>query len=111
MKTLALLSTAALLTGCSTLRTLEPNSIPIEVTHVSHLTQHAPFTSTPHSYGYNSIAIGAKWVPLPHLSISVSEGLLLEREHVNAYGQQWCGSLMGPREVFTGKIAYEIPLK
>lgn len=104
--------TLVALLGCSTLRTLEPDYLPVEVDHVSHLTEHQPFTDHPHSYGYNDIAIGAKWVPMPHLSITVSEGVILEGRHVNTFtGTQWHGSLMGPKEVFTGRLVYDIPLK
>ena len=97
------------LSGCSTLRTLEPDTLPVELTHVSHLTQH--FGANPTNYGYDALSIGAKWKPLKNLSISVSEGVILESRQTNTVGEQWCGALYGPREVFTGKIAYEIPLK
>jgi hypothetical protein len=101
-----------LLTGCGTLRVIEPDSLPIELAHVSHMTQHEPFTSNPHSYGYNAISVGAKWVPLPNLSISLSEGFVLEQGHVNnTTGVQWHGGLMGTREVFTGRVVYEFKLK
>ncbi len=109
--TVVILTVIALLSGCSTVRALEPNSLPIEITHVSHLTEHAPFTSNPHSYGYNAVSIGAKWVPLPHLSVSVSEGLILEKRHCDNSVVEWYGSMMGPREVFTGRVVYEVPLK
>lgn len=104
-----LLSLVVLLTGCSTLHTLEPNSLPVELTHISHLTQH--FGASPTHYGYNALSIGAKWVPVRNLSISVSEGVILDSRYRTADGEREYGALYGPREVFTGKIAYEIPLK
>lgn len=106
---LVVVSVIALLSGCSTLHTLEPNSLPIELTHVSHSTQH--FGANPTHYGYNALSIGAKWKPLKNLSISVSEGVILESRCHNATNEREYGALYGPREVFTGRIAYEIPLK
>ena|ERR1700757_3752321 len=97
------------LSGCSTLRTLEPNAIPIELNHVSHMTQHEPFNAHPTNYGYDALSIGAKWRPLKNLSISISEGVVLERQAPD--GEREYGALYGPREVFNGRIAYEIPLK
>lgn len=108
MKT-SILSLIVMLAGCSTLHTLEPNTLPIELTHVSHATQH--FGANPTNYGYDALSIGAKWKPLKNLSISVSEGLILENSYHTADGRCGFGALYGPREVFTGRIAYEIPLK
>jgi hypothetical protein len=106
---IALLSLIALLSGCSALHTLEPNTLPIELTHVSHSTQH--FGSNPTNYGYDAVSIGAKWKPLKNLSITVSEGVILEKRCRTADGEREYGALYGPREVFTGRISYEIPLK
>jgi hypothetical protein len=79
------------------------------LTHVSHSTQH--FGANPTNYGYDALSIGAKWRPLKNLSRSVSEGVILESRCHTADGEREYGALYGPREVFTGKIAYEIPLK
>jgi len=105
------ISLISLLAGCSTLRTLEPNSLPIEIDHVSHLTQHQPFTDHPTAYGYEAFSIGAKWRPTPNFSISVSEGAILDHGYYGPTGKREYGALLGPREVFTGRLVYEIPLK
>lgn len=102
---LAFLMTCTL-AGCGTLHTLEPSTLPIELVHVSHLTQHAPFTSDPHSYGYNAVMAGARWNLPAHFSVTLEEGLNVQRQH-----SDYCGSLRGPRELFTGRITYEVPLK
>jgi hypothetical protein len=92
--------------GCTELR---PVSVPIEVTHVSHLTQH--FESGKQDYGYNAASIGLKWKLDPHLELVLSEGVVLDKEHYYGDNTKACGSLGGPREVFTGRVTYEIPLK
>lgn len=104
-----LLSLIVLVSGCSTLHTLEPNTLPIELTHVSHSTQH--FGAHPTNYGYDALSIGAKWKPTRNLSLSISEGVTLEKRCQTASGEREYGALYGPREVFTGRITYEIPLK
>ncbi len=101
------------LSGCSVMHTVEPNSLPIEVTHVSHISQH--FGNDTSNYGYNSVSLGAKW-QVNHLSIMVSEGIVLDSAETYTYvdtGKQFQmrGGLLGPRDVFTGRITYEIPLK
>lgn len=100
-----------LLNGCSVMHTLEPNALPIEFDHVSHLTQHEPFTNRPTAYGSNEVMLGAKWQPLPRFSVTLSDGITLGSTYTAPNGVQWHGSTVGPREVFTGRIAYEIPLK
>lgn len=102
-----------LLTGCTVMRTIEPSSLPIEVTHVSHLTQH--FGRDPTNYGYDAVSVGAKW-RVSNLSLTVSEGVVLEPRQTWTFsdtGQQveLHSGLVGPREVFTGRITYDIPLK
>lgn len=104
-----LLSLITVLSGCSALRTIEPNTLPVEFTHVSHVSQH--FGPNPTNYGYDAFSIGAKWLPIKNLSLSVSEGVILEPGHCAANGALEHGALDGPREVFTGRVAYEIPVK
>lgn len=102
-----------LIAGCASLRDLEPSSIPIEVTHVSHLTQH--LDSNPTNYGFDSVSVGLRW-RVGNFSATVLEGVVLENARtwtVDSTGQQipLHGGLLGPREVFTGRLSYEIPLK
>ena len=96
---------ALLLAGC---QMLKPVSVPIEVTHVSHLTQHWPFTDHPTCYGFDSVSVGLKWQPVRHMTVVLEEGMVLENRDPNFYGY---GSLAGPRELFTGRVTYEVPLR
>lgn len=75
--------------------------------HVSHATQHVIDHT---DFGYNEVAIAAKWRPTDHLTIEASEGVNVNRSWPNPYGRQY-GSLVGPREVFEVRAGYEIPLR
>jgi hypothetical protein len=99
--------------GCTVLRTIEPDALPIEVTHVSHLTQH--FGSEPTNYGYNAVSLGARWKVGP-VNVTLSEGYVLDSRQTWTFAdtgrqQELHSGLIGPREVFTGRITYEVPLK
>jgi hypothetical protein len=104
-----------LLGGCSTLRQIEPDSIPVEVTHVSHITQHQPFTNSPTAFGYNEISAGLKWTPTRNFSIKITDGIVLGSPvyyNTAQYGRQPVyGNLFGPRETFSATLSYDIPLK
>ena len=109
------LSALALTVSMSGCTALKPVSIPIEVEHISHLTQHEPFTDHPTNYGLYTVSAGLKWEPAPHFTITLMEGINVNR------GWQWRepdgetvpfhGGLMGGRETFQGRITYEIPLR
>lgn len=79
-----------LLPGCA----LMPDSIPVEVSHVSHLTQH--FGKDPTNLGYNTLYAGLKW-KRGNFSIKVEEGYT--PEHMD-----------NMHEMFQGSIEYDIPL-
>lgn len=95
----------SLFAGCAEMR---PVSLPIELTHVSHASQH--FEAHPTDYGYNAVSIGAKWRPMPGMTIVLSEGYVLNHEY-RLHGLPMAGGLVGPAEIFTGRIVYEIPLR
>jgi hypothetical protein len=99
------------LQGCA----LIPSSIPIQIEHVSHLTQHEPFTSHPTGLEYNSISAGLKWTPARNLSIKITEGVVLGGpvyyNTKNDGRETMYGDLLGPREVFSATVEYDIPLK
>lgn len=95
---------AVLTTGCALL----PNTVSPVIEHVSHLTQHAPFTSHPTDYGYNQVALQAHWNVTRNTFVEVSEGYNLGT--LNTHGQA-CGALYGGREVFTAKIGYTFHVK
>jgi len=94
-----------LLSGCSA---LTPVAVPIEVTHDSHVTQHEPFTSHPTNYGIDTVSVGLKWEPLSHATVVLEDGVILEHFNPELPGY---GSFAGPREIFTARVTYEIPLK
>lgn len=94
----------AALGGCAT---LEPDSLVPEVVHVSHATQHIVDHT---DFGYNEVALAARWRPTAHAVLEVSEGVNVNRKWPSPYGPQY-GSFVGPREVFEARFGYEIPLK
>jgi len=102
MKALLIVAILAL-AGCA----LIPQSIEPRLVHVSHATQHIVDHT---DFGYNEIALAAKWKPTEHLRVEVSEGINVNREWLSPYGPQY-GSLVGPREIFEASFGYEIPLK
>lgn len=93
-----------LLSGCAAM----PDSIEPELVHVSHATQHIGSNRT--EFGYNEVAIAAKWRPTVHFTIEMSEGYNVNRQWHSPYGSQY-GSLIGPREVFELRAGWEIPIK
>lgn len=97
----ALLLAAILLTGCC------PVSLRPEVTHVSHISQH--FSSDPTNYGYNDVALDLHLEPTRHMMIDVSDGIILNHGGSN-HGVQYTGAMMGPREVFSATVGWDIPL-
>lgn len=102
---LALLAAFVLimLTGCAALR---PAAVVTEFDHVSHATQH--FGPSPTNYGYNAVSAGLRWRPVQGMTVDLLEGVVLEGQD----GSEDChGGLWGPREVFEGRIQYEVPLR
>jgi len=92
----------ALLTGCS------HTAVLLEADHVSHASQHAPFTREPTDYGYESLNAGLRWRPVQGLTVDALEGAVLNRHYcdTNSYG-----AMVGPREVFTARVTYEIQVR
>jgi len=94
-----------LLTGCAT---LTPDYVAPELEHISHATQHEPFTHDPTRYGANiaSVVVGYE---LPHnLNLELGEGVSLDR-HYATYNE-W-GEIVGPREQFTARVRYMFRVK
>jgi hypothetical protein len=52
---------------------LVPNTVSPVLEHVSHATQHEPFTARPTEYGYNELAVIARW-NVQHAFIELTEG-------------------------------------
>lgn len=101
---------AASVAGCSTLRAIEPNSLAPEFEHISHATQHAPFTSHPTKYGANLVSLTAEWDVGTHVYVTLAEGISLDRRYRDDNGPM-CGEILGPREQFTARIGYKFTLK
>lgn len=83
---------------------LRPDSVTFELDHISHATQHVPFTSMPTDYGSEITALVATWHIGPRVTFALSEGASLERPWSNPYESGY-GALLGPREVFQARIA------
>ena len=99
----------ASLTACAELK---PVSVPIEVEHVSHASQH--FGSDPTNYGYDAVSIGLKWRPLPYATVVVSEGYVIEGKctHIRTGAPTSYGALVGNTpEVTTARFTFEIPIR
>lgn len=79
------------LPGCAVLL---PDAIPVEATHVSHLSQH--FTERPTNYGYDAVYAGLKW-KRGDWSLKLEEGYVI-------------GRLDGMHEVSQASLEYDIPL-
>jgi uncharacterized protein YceK len=93
------------LSGCSTIM---PNTIGPNYKHMSHLTQHRPFTSNPTNYGADMIGVVAKWKITPNLNLSLGESINLEKKYP---GFQEYGDIVGPREQFSAEVSYDFKIK
>lgn len=79
-------------TGCSVLK---PISIPVEISHTSHVTQH--FGSDRTNFGWNTVSAGLRW-QVAGVNIQMMEGYSLEPvDHRH--------------EVFQATARFEIPLR
>lgn len=78
-----------LLSGCALL----PDSVRPELEHLSHATQHEPFTDHPTNYGAEIAGLMLHW-DLPHAYLEVGEGYSLDPR----------SEILGPREQFSARI-------
>lgn len=103
----AILTMAAALSGCAT---LIPNSVRPEFEHMSHLTQHQPFTSDPTRYDANIASVAAHWNGPHNFYVEVAEGVDLDQHYVRD-GRQEYGEVLGPREEFTMRVGWILTVK
>lgn len=97
-----------LITGCAT---LEPDSIRPELEHMSHLTQHQPFSDHPTCFGANVASVFAHW-DIHSAYVEVGEGVVLNRLSAkDSKGETAYGEIEGPREQFTARVGYVFDLK
>lgn len=93
MKTILFILTIPLLAACA------PTRVRVEIEHLSHATQH--FGPNPTNYGVDVAQVVGRW-DRGGAYLELGEGLVLE-----PCTKTVCGSLAGPREVFTGRVGYE----
>jgi hypothetical protein len=88
--------------GCA----LAPDSVRPELRHLSHLTQHAPFTDAPTRYGADTVGVYAHW-DLPHRAfVEVGDGVSLDHHYSYGYGE-----VLGPREQFEARVGFDIRVR
>lgn len=97
-------SMGLMLSGCA----LVPNTITPELEHMSHATQHRPFTDSPTGYGSNIANLVVGYRLGDHLNLELADGRSLDR-HYN-YGNSW-GEIEGPREEFSARLRYTFVVK
>ena len=95
---LKLIALCVALSGCAVL----PDTVGPELEHMSHATQHAPFTSKPTAYGANVASVVLGWQRGP-IQAELAEGLALNRHYPQTPSY---GELIGPREEFSARIRY-----
>lgn len=90
MKRLLIIAALAA-SGCQTVHPL------VEVAHVSHARQHVnkDISFCAPKCGYNAYSAGIRWRPTSGLTVDLLEGYTKEQLH-------------GQKEVFTGRITWEI---
>jgi hypothetical protein len=93
------------LSGC----VLAPDSVRPELEHLSHLTQHEPFTDHPTDYGANTVNLIAHWDLPARAYLEVGEGYDLSRHYPQTRTAGASdGEIIGPREEFTARFGIVI---
>ena len=109
----AILAVAALavficvVSGCS----IEPERVSAFAEHMSHATQHPPFTDHNQTCGADIVGVAANWDISRRVHLSVSEGIALERHYPAAPGYQdgSYGEIIGPnREQFEARVSFDL---
>ena len=99
-RALILFSALLPLAGCAALHRIEPDSAGVELTHVSHISQHPPLSTwvgePSTDYGYQTASLAISWYSHSrNWRFSMSDGYLLPS-----------GWLPGPHEVFAASLRY-----
>jgi hypothetical protein len=100
----AVVTLSVMASGCA----IVPNVIRPEIEHMSHTTQHEPFTSHPTRYGTNLAGVTAGWRVGKRWQIEANESVALPGDQ--HCGNAW-GEVMGPRESFSLRIGYNFEVK
>jgi hypothetical protein len=96
-----------MLFGCAN---IVPSYIAPEFEHISHVTQHEPFTNSPTHYGANlaNVVIG---YDLPyHLNLELAEGISLDKRYAQSNQSNQWGEVAGPREQFGARLRYIVEM-
>ena len=93
------------LLGCSS---LEPNYIAPEIEHMSHATQHEPFTEHPTRYGANMVGLVAGYNLTGHLNLEIAESENLSPHYATIPSD---GEIIGPREQFSARLRYTMEIR
>lgn len=104
------LITLALLGGCTGARYLIPNTVTPEFEHMSHLTQHEPFTNQPTRYGSDLANLVLHWDVTHHVKFELAEGISLDRHWIDRY-ECGDGEQLGPREQFSMRVGYSFTVR
>jgi hypothetical protein len=101
--TLGALVLLSVFSGCA----LTPSYIEPEIEHMSHATQHQPFTNEPKRYGAEIASLVVGW-DVHNVSIQLAEGVALDKHYAwdNSNGE-----IMGPREQFSARVGYRFAIK
>ena len=100
----------ALLGGCSNTRYLLPNTVTPEFEHMSHMTQHQPFTGQPTCYGTDLANVVLHWDVTHHVKFELAEGMSLDRHWSDRY-ESGDGEILGPREQFSMRVGYSFTVR
>ncbi len=90
--------------GCA----LVPDSVRPEIDHLSHVSQHEPFTNAPTNDGADLVWLLAHW-DLKPAYVEIGEGYSLNRG--TAGPGVGYGEIGGPREQFTARFGVVIPVR
>ena len=77
-----------------------------EAEHMSHMTQHRPFTDHPTEYGANMLGIGLQ-LDYRALTVALVESYNLSPSY-QVYGAPEHGEIMGAREEFSLRVQYKL---
>jgi hypothetical protein len=102
-----ILGSAALIVACIAQGAdLRPDSVDVELDHVSHVSQH--FGPDPTVYGYDVVGFAARW-NYKRASVTIVEGAIIERCYMAGPSNPECGAMVGRnRELFQARVSYTL---
>ena len=104
IKSAALL--APILVGAAAHADVLPQDIVLEMQHVSHISQH--FGADRTNFGYDDPQLTVRWGGT-RWSFEISDGIILQPCVNDSFGDHTrCGSLFGPREVFSARLGLKL---